>query len=165
MKFLLPGFTLNDEQDSIVWCWSTDGTFSSKSVYSFLANTGVFCALWSILKERNARVFSSTARDRTILLGVINSWGKGLVPSVLISCLTFSFFSVYFAAVPLNIRVCHWLVRRGRILTKDVLSNKRGWNGDMKCMFCENTETLDHLFINCSFIRQLWNWIVNFHGF
>jgi NAD(P)H-flavin reductase len=40
------------------------------------------------------------------------------------------------------------------ILTEDNLK-KKGWQGEENCVFCNELETVDHLFINCSVSQQL----------
>ena len=34
---------------------------------------------------------------------------------------------------------------------------KRGWQGDPSCRFCENIETIQHLFFECSLARVVWS--------
>ncbi|WVZ85896.1 hypothetical protein U9M48_032754 [Paspalum notatum var. saurae] len=48
--------------------------------------------------------------------------------------------------IPLKIRIFLWYLRSGVILTKDNLA-KRKWKGDTKCCFCNETETIQHLFL------------------
>ena len=57
--------------------------------------------------------------------------------------------------VPLKIRNFMWLVNRKVILTKDNLL-KRNWNGCKKCVFCQDDETIEHLFLSCNFARKIW---------
>ena len=48
------------------------------------------------------------------------------------------------------------MIRRS-ILTKDVL-RRRGWKkDDRKCLFCDEEETIDHLFFQCPLARYCWN--------
>jgi hypothetical protein len=42
------------------------------------------------------------------------------------------------------------------ILTKDNLV-KRNWHGCTKCYFCDQNETIDHLFISYPFARMIWH--------
>ena len=51
-----------------------------------------------------------------------------------------------------------WFVHRKVILTKDNLL-KRRWNRCKKCTFCESDETVEHLFIDCPFARNIWKLI------
>jgi hypothetical protein len=57
--------------------------------------------------------------------------------------------------VPLKIRIFMWFVFKKVILTKDNLV-KRNWHGCTKCCFCDQNETIDHLFISCPFARMIW---------
>jgi zinc-binding in reverse transcriptase len=71
---------------------------------------------------------------------------------------------VWKSKIPLKIKIFMWLVRRKRILTKDQLL-KRGWQGDLSCIFCGQLETIDHLLVNCSIARVIWEWIASFNNF
>jgi hypothetical protein len=42
-----------------------------------------------------------------------------------------------------------WFLNRKEILTKDNLA-KRNWNGCKKCAFCDEEETIEHLFLNAN---------------
>ena len=44
------------------------------------------------------------------------------------------------------------------LLTKDNLA-KRKWTGCQKCRFCNNDETVDHLFLHCPFAKIVWRMI------
>jgi hypothetical protein len=52
--------------------------------------------------------------------------------------------------VPLKIRIFMWFLNRKEILTKDNLA-KRNWTGCIKCAFCDEEETIEHLFLKCKF--------------
>lgn len=59
--------------------------------------------------------------------------------------------------IPLKIKIFLWLLLRGRILTKDNLF-KRGWKkGDAKCQFCDQLESIQHLFFDCPLARLIWS--------
>jgi hypothetical protein len=58
--------------------------------------------------------------------------------------------------VPLKIKIFLWYMRRGVILTKDNLA-KRNWQGSVRCCFCHNDETIQHLFFKCPFARAIWS--------
>jgi hypothetical protein len=49
--------------------------------------------------------------------------------------------------IPLKIKVFLWLLYREAILTKDNLV-KRSWHGNEMCSFCNNSETIQHLFFD-----------------
>lgn len=54
--------------------------------------------------------------------------------------------------IPLKIRIFMWLTSKKKILTRDKLVNT-------KCQFYTLTETVDHLFVQCSFAKQVWFWM------
>ena len=47
--------------------------------------------------------------------------------------------------VPQKIKIFTWFLMRKEILTKDNLA-KRNWDGSKKCCFCDQDETIQHLF-------------------
>ena len=57
--------------------------------------------------------------------------------------------------VPLKINIFMWFLRRKVILTKDNLA-KRKWEGSKKCCFCDQDETIQHLFIDCPLAKMVW---------
>jgi hypothetical protein len=56
---------------------------------------------------------------------------------------------------PLKIRIFLWFLHKEVILTKDNLC-KRGWHGSSKCCFCDQDETIQHLFFSCPFVKIIW---------
>jgi zinc-binding in reverse transcriptase len=73
------------------------------------------------------------------------------------------FIHTWKAPIPLKIKIFLWLVQQNRILTKDNLI-KRRWQGDTKCIFCDEYETVTHLFIKCSIAFCLWSWICRYNN-
>jgi hypothetical protein len=57
--------------------------------------------------------------------------------------------------VSLKMKIFMWFVQRKEILTKDNLL-KRNWQGSLRCCFCDHDESLQHLFIKCSFVKVIW---------
>jgi hypothetical protein len=57
--------------------------------------------------------------------------------------------------VALKIRIFMWFVFKKVILTKDNLI-KINWHGCTKCCFCDQNETIYHLFILCPFAKMIW---------
>jgi hypothetical protein len=57
--------------------------------------------------------------------------------------------------VPLKIRIFMWFLHRKVILTKDNLA-RRNWHGSLKCCFCNQDETIEHLFISCPLVKIMW---------
>jgi zinc-binding in reverse transcriptase len=74
------------------------------------------------------------------------------------------FVVIWKSKIPLKIKIFMSLLRRTRLLTKDQLL-KRGWIGDSKCVFCDQDENADHLFVYCPTVRTLWQWIAQFNNF
>jgi hypothetical protein len=57
--------------------------------------------------------------------------------------------------IPLKIKIFMWFLNSKVLLTKDNLA-KRKWNGCQKCCFCNESETIHHLFLSCPFARIIW---------
>jgi hypothetical protein len=56
--------------------------------------------------------------------------------------------------IPLRINVFGWYLRRGVVLTKDNLA-KRNWQGSKLYAFCNQDETIKHLFFRCGFAKSI----------
>jgi hypothetical protein len=62
--------------------------------------------------------------------------------------------------LPLKVKLFIWLMLEQRILTWENL-NKRGFNGPSRCVLCGiSEETMSHLFVECSFIKGIWQSIL-----
>ena len=48
-----------------------------------------------------------------------------------------------------------WFLHKKVILTKDNLS-RRNWQGSKTCCFCDQDETIQHLFFQCSLAKISW---------
>jgi hypothetical protein len=57
--------------------------------------------------------------------------------------------------VPLKIKVFMWFLHCKVIWTKDNLV-KRNWNGNESCCFCDNKESIQHLFFECPLAKIIW---------
>jgi hypothetical protein len=57
--------------------------------------------------------------------------------------------------VPLKIKIFMWFFHRKVILTKDNLL-KRNWNGNTLYCFCDQDETIQHLFFECPLAKIIW---------
>jgi hypothetical protein len=57
--------------------------------------------------------------------------------------------------VPLKIKIFMWFLFKRVLLTKDNLA-KRNWSGSKCCCFCNEDETINHLFISCPFAKIVW---------
>ena len=93
---------LTDQSDSLHWTLTKNGSFTVKSFY----------------------------------LDLINS---GLLPRSI---------HIWKVKVPLRIKIFLWFVHRQVILTEDNLL-KRHWVGSSRSWYCDNNETIQHLFIDC----------------
>jgi hypothetical protein len=58
--------------------------------------------------------------------------------------------------IPLKTKNFAWYLRRGVILTEDNLV-KNNWHGNTRCVFCNQDETIKHLFFQCRFARSIWS--------
>ena len=48
-----------------------------------------------------------------------------------------------------------WFLHRKVILTKDNLA-KKNWNGNQRCCFCDQDESIQHLFFDYHFAKTIW---------
>jgi len=48
------------------------------------------------------------------------------------------------------------LIEHNAILAKDNLA-KRNWSGDLRCRFCSDLESIDHLFFECLTAKYIWS--------
>ncbi|KAJ4816988.1 RNA-directed DNA polymerase (reverse transcriptase)-related family protein [Rhynchospora pubera] len=58
--------------------------------------------------------------------------------------------------IPLKIKCFVWMLVHYKLLTKDRLVHRGRSDIDTSCVFCDATESIDHLFSHCSFIRIFW---------
>lgn len=60
--------------------------------------------------------------------------------------------------VPLKVCFFVWCLIRGRVLTHDNLC-RRGIITISQCCFCRrSSETIQHLFLECTFVKEIWNY-------
>jgi len=57
--------------------------------------------------------------------------------------------------IPTKIKIFMWLLMNDAILTKDNLL-KRKWQGDPTCYFCDEPESISHLFFHCHVAKSVW---------
>lgn len=62
-----------------------------------------------------------------------------------------------------KIKIFLWLVSNDAILTKENL-RKRNWNGDPRCAFCDDIETISHLFFSCPVAKVIWSIVAKCMG-
>jgi hypothetical protein len=70
---------------------------------------------------------------------------------------------IWKAKMPLKVKIFMWLMQLNAILTRDNLS-KRKWQGDKRCGFCNNDESVMHLFFECALARYIWSLIAMLIG-
>lgn len=58
--------------------------------------------------------------------------------------------------IPAKIKIFLWLMTNDAILTEDNL-RKRKWIGDYSCAFCDEDETIAHLFFNYPISKVIWS--------
>lgn len=56
-----------------------------------------------------------------------------------------------------------WIIENDAILTKDNLA-KRNWQGDMRCSFCQEQESISHLFFDCTMAKYTWSMVAMVMG-
>jgi hypothetical protein len=57
-----------------------------------------------------------------------------------------------------------WLLSNNRLLTRDNLEKRQSLDKN-KCLFCEEKETIDHLFFECVVAKQSWLIVSEIVGF
>lgn len=58
--------------------------------------------------------------------------------------------------IPAKIKIFLWLVHNDAVLTKENL-RKRKWQGDPRCVFCNDIESSSHLFFTCPIAKIIWS--------
>ena len=65
------------------------------------------------------------------------------------------FGHIWKSKIPYKIKIFTWLLEKNAILTKDNLL-KGKWLGNPNCSFCDQPESIDHLFFQCPVVRCIW---------
>jgi hypothetical protein len=107
-----------NEEDSMVWQFSSSGQFSVQSLYKIVNFRGI------------QQVF---------------------VPSI------------WDIKIPPRVQYFLWLLSKNKVLTRDNLSKRRKVE-DPTCLFCEEKESVYHLFFECAVAKQLWTVLSNIFG-
>jgi len=68
---------------------------------------------------------------------------------------TNTFSHIWKTRIPYKIKIFTWLLEKGDVLTKDNMV-KRKWTGDPSCVFCDQVETINHLFFQCPVAKCVW---------
>ena len=62
---------------------------------------------------------------------------------------------IWKSKVPQKIKIFIWLLTNNVVLTKDNLI-RRKWSGSPVCQFCDQNETVGHLFFTCPIVKVIW---------
>ena len=65
------------------------------------------------------------------------------------------FNHIWKSKIPYKIKIFTWLLEKGAVLTKDNMIRRR-WAGDPSCKFCDQPETINHLFFQCLVAKCIW---------
>jgi hypothetical protein len=71
--------------------------------------------------------------------------------------------AVWRVKVQPRVHVFLWLLANNKLLTRDNLAKKQHVPNH-SCVFCSETETIMHLFFECSVAKELWKQILTFTG-
>ena len=113
LKAAVQSIALNNEEDQILWTYSSSGKYSVQSLYAIVNHRGV------------VRIFVHAV------------WKLNIPPRV-------QFFL--------------WLLSNNRVLTRDNLAKRREVN-DPTCLFCNEKESITHLFFQCCVAINVWEYI------
>ncbi|KAG8054917.1 hypothetical protein GUJ93_ZPchr0001g29416 [Zizania palustris] len=113
---------------------------------------------WMQLKDTCSAISLRNAAD--VVVWVLSKSGVFTVKSFYLALKTQNIMKtcnpIWNLKIPLKVKIFLWLARRNKILTKDNLS-KRGWKGEnIKCLFCCENETVNHIFLDCAVARFVW---------
>jgi hypothetical protein len=101
---------LTEEEDSIMWSFSSSGQYSVQSLYAIINHRGV------------TPVFGHTV------------WNLN---------------------IPSRVQFFLWLLSSNRLLTRDNLAKRREVNYPT-CLFCDEQESISHLFFQCCVAKHVW---------
>ena len=73
------------------------------------------------------------------------------------------FSHIWKAKLPYKLKIFTWLVEQGAVLTKSNMV-KRKWVGGPTCVFCDQMETVEHLFFLCPVSRCIWGLVGSCFG-
>jgi hypothetical protein len=63
--------------------------------------------------------------------------------------------AVWKLKIPLRVQIFLWLLYKNKILTRDSLAKRREVS-DKTCLFCNEPESVCHLFFECCVVNRLW---------
>ena len=117
------------------------------------------CQLASTIKfseEEDSMIWQFSSKDIynvQSLYKIINF--RGIQP-VLVS-------SVWDIKIPPRVQYFLWLLSKNKLLTRDNLGKRRKVE-DSTCLFCNEQESLNHLFFDCVVAKQLWEVLSSIFG-
>jgi hypothetical protein len=65
--------------------------------------------------------------------------------------------------IPSMLHIFLWLLTNNKVLTHDNLAKRRTVDNDC-CLFCDEKETLSHLFFSCCVVQAFWEHIFEVCG-
>jgi hypothetical protein len=71
--------------------------------------------------------------------------------------------AIWNIVVPPKIHLFLWLLSHNKLATVDNL-NKKGLDQPVQCCFCNEKETINHLFFGCVVARAIWKMVSSFLG-
>jgi hypothetical protein len=74
-----------------------------------------------------------------------------------------TFKHLWKSRIPLKIKIWMWMIWHNAIATKDNLL-KRNWHGNASCQFCNNPESISHMFFSCTAAKFVWSAVGNLVG-
>jgi len=113
LRTAVQSIRMNDEEDQILWSYSSTGKYSVQSLYAVINHRGV------------VPVF---------------------VPAV------------WKLNIPPRVQFFLWLVSNNRVLTRDNLAKRREVT-DATCLFCNEKESISHVFFECCVAMHVWKFV------
>lgn len=122
--------------------------------------------MWFELKDICGKVVLNDQEDKCTWL--LTKSGRFSVRSLYLALKTdqaaWPHRKLWHVKIPLKVKVFLWLMLKNSVLARDNLA-KRNWKGkDRNCSFCDNPETVEHLFRTCVVARFMWGVIRSVTG-
>jgi Zn-finger protein len=113
-------------------------------------------SLIELVKEEDGIIWQYTSSGRfsiQSLYAIINDRGVKYVYTLVI----------WNISVPSRVHIFLWLLANNKTLTRDNLEKGKKLD-DNRCLFCNELETVTHLFFKCCVARLVWNEIAEISG-
>jgi hypothetical protein len=113
-------------------------------------------SLIELVKEEDGIIWQYTSSGRfsiQSLYAIINDRGVKYVYTLVI----------WNISVPSRVHIFLWLLANNKTLTRDNLEKGKKLD-DNRCLFCNELETVTHLFFECCVARLVWNEIAEISG-